>query len=253
MQIHTIKERTNKKQKTKIRKSDDAIKRIDKPDLGNRKKSSATWIRRHLSDEFVRKSKVDGYICRAAYKIIEIDDKYKILKSGINILDLGAAPGSWMQVIWDKVKSKNSLLMGIDLLPNQYKMSIARSKWEKNVGFIEGDFNDDLNRQEILSFFNNKIDLIVSDISPNVTGKKNLDHLLIMNIANEIADFSEKNLSKKGALVLKIFQGIEQQDFVAKLKRQFNKVDFAKPKSSRKNSSEVYLVCLDKKSSNKSY
>lgn len=212
-----------------------------------RKLSSSLWIQRHLNDQFCQAAQVEGFISRAAYKLIEIQDKYKIFREGMNVVDLGAAPGSWMQVIWKKIRNKHAKLIGIDLLPIEFKDYITADKLQDNISFIEGSFLDEeVVNQMITILDGNKPDVITSDMAANTTGIKIVEHLSIMNLLEAADRFADEYLKDGGHLVLKIFQGEEQNTFFTALKRKYKKVLFFKPKASRKDSAEVYIVAMGK-------
>jgi 23S rRNA (uridine2552-2'-O)-methyltransferase len=198
------------------------------------KASSKDWISRHINDPFVIASKKQGYISRAVYKLIDIDDKFKILKNAKNILDLGSAPGSWLQIIDERLKSEYKNLIGVDILDIQFE--------HKKVIKIKGDFNDDEVRQKI-SDICKSFDLILSDISPNKTGMREHDNINMSNILNEIIDFSLLHIVPGGCIIMKAFHGAIENDMLLKIKKSFKNVKHFKPITSRSESSEIYLVC----------
>jgi len=197
----------------------------------NKTTSSALWLKRQLNDQYVIQAKKEGFRSRAAYKLIEIDNKFHLLSKTKFVLDLGAAPGSWSQVLAQK---KSAKVIGIDILPIE-PMSGAH--------FIQGDFSDESTLQEIRKLTNGaKIDLLLSDMAPNVSGHKSVDHLRIVVLFELVFEFAKKHLAKDGAMVVKIFQGGTENALLQQIKQHFSKVKHFKPLSSRKESSEIYLI-----------
>lgn len=195
-----------------------------------RKISSTKWLRRQLNDEYVALSKKDGYRSRAAYKLIEIDKKFNLIKPNSNCVDLGAAPGGWTQILSTKVKKGKIVtldLLEMDELPG--------------VTHITGDFCE-LEIQDQISNILPQIDLIVSDMAPNTTGHKQTDHLRIIDLCERVCYFSLNLLQKEGSVVVKIFQGSATNDILKLFKQNFKEVKHFKPESSRKGSSEIYLI-----------
>ena len=196
---------------------------------------SKKWLKRHLKDEFVKRSKVERYRSRAAYKLLEIDKKYNLLKSCNSAVDLGAAPGSWSEVLIERLNNPRKIV-AIDLLP---------IKPLKNVQIIKGDFTS--------SDFANTLDkegpfdLILSDASPNLTGNKTADFLQSLELIENIFEIALRDLSIGGHFVVKYFRSGDIKDLLVKAKKNFEKVASFKPDSSRKESSEIYLVCLKKR------
>ena len=187
-------------------------------------KDSNRWLERHLNDEYVIKSKIDGYRSRSSYKLIQINQKFKFFKNSYLILDLGCSPGGWLQVS-QKLAPKNSKILGID------KINL---KSIPNVQFLQNDiFNDDI-FEKIDSFFDGKkINLILSDMSPNSTGNKKVDHLRIVSLIEKVLDLSNYFLSKNGFLIAKIFQGGAQGDLIKKMNQTLSSIRYFKPKASR--------------------
>ena len=188
---------------------------------------SKTWIYRQKNDQFVKKAKQLGYINRAAFKLEEIEHKFKIIEKSNEVLELGASPGGWTQVI---INSNNFVnITCFDLLEMKLK--------NKNITFFKEDFlNYDFNN------FKNKFDLILSDIAPNTIGHQSTDHLKISQLIYEIIDRLKFILKNKGSFIFKIWKGEEEKEIINKLKSMFNKVDYFKPKSSRQESSEIFIV-----------
>ena len=199
------------------------------------KDKSKKWLKRHVDDEFVQKSISDNYRSRAAYKLIEIIDKYKILDEAKNVIDLGSAPGSWCQVLKNHGKSLNSII-AVDILEMEEI---------KGVTFYRSDFLS--SEFEKISKTIGEFDLVLSDISPNLSGNKVSDFLLSKDLVENALSYSLQNLNTNGHFVAKYFRTGDISDVLTICKRNFHKVTSFKPKSSRKNSSEIYLVCLRKK------
>ncbi len=204
--------------------------------LKKHKKESSKWLSRHLKDEYVLKSKKEGFRSRSSYKLIQIDEKFNFLKTRKKILDLGCAPGGWMQVA-RKFCSQNTLILGIDKLPIEPI---------KGTFFFKGDIYDDEILRYIKIFFKSKIDLLVSDMSPNVTGNKMVDHLRIISLVERVMELTNEILEKEGIIVLKIFQGGMQGDLKDKMKSSLSKIKSFKPKASRKESPELYIIAKKK-------
>ena len=195
-------------------------------------KISKNWINKQRKDIYVRKSKLEGYRSRAIYKLKEIDDKFKIIRNGIKVVDLGSAPGSWSQYLSEK--SKNSKILSIDL------KDIDKIN---NVTHMIGDFLDEKNQKIISNFFEDKLDLIVSDMAVNTTGNKNLDAISTGELSINAMNFSAKNLKQNGIFVSKIFMGSTFNEIVENGKKNFKEVKVYKPPSSRKDSKESFIIC----------
>ena len=193
---------------------------------------SKNWINKQRRDIYVRKSKVDGYRSRAAYKLIEIDDKFKIFKNGISVIDLGAAPGSWSQYLSKKIK--NSKVVSIDL---------REMEAINNTAQIKGDFTEEKNQSKIKDFFKSNVDVILSDMAVNTTGNKNIDSIYVGELCMEAMIFSKKILNNDGKFISKIFMGSTFNEIVTEAKLIFKEVKVFKPKASRKNSKESFIIC----------
>ena len=195
-------------------------------------KISKNWLSKQRRDIYVRKSKLEGYRSRAIYKLKEIDDKFKIIKNSIKVVDLGSAPGSWSQYLAEK--SKNSKIVSIDL-----------KKVDKidKVHHLIGDFLDEKNQILISNFFQDKLDLVVSDMAVNTTGNKNLDAISTGELTLNAMNFSIKYLKKNGSFLSKIFMGSTFNEIVKNAKKNFNEVKIYKPPSSRKDSKESFIIC----------
>jgi 23S rRNA (uridine2552-2'-O)-methyltransferase len=193
---------------------------------------SKNWINKQKRDIYVRQSQVDGYRARSAYKLIEIDEKFKILKNGISVIDLGASPGSWSQYISRTVKSGR--LVSID---------IKGMEEIENTIQIKGDFTDLDTQEKIKGLFKSKVDVVVSDMAVNTTGIKDIDAIYTGELAMEAMNFSKEMLVKEGRFVSKIFLGSSFNEIVALGKKLFKEVKVFKPKSSRKESKESFIIC----------
>ena len=193
---------------------------------------SKNWINKQKRDIYVRQSQVDGYRARSAYKLIEIDEKFKILKNGISVIDLGASPGSWSQYIARTVKSGR--LVSID---------IKGMEEIDNTIQIKGDFTDLDYQEKIKKLFKSKVDVVVSDMAVNTTGIKDIDAIYTGELAMEAMNFSKEMLVKEGRFVSKVFLGSSFNEIVALGKKLFKEVKVFKPKSSRKESKESFIIC----------
>jgi len=194
-------------------------------------KISKNWINKQRRDIYVRKSKVEGYRSRAAYKIQEIDNKFKIFKNGYSIIDLGAAPGSWSQFI---IKNyKNTKIVAVDL---------KHIEKLDNVFLIKGDFTDTIFQQKIRSNFNDKVDVIISDMAVNTTGNKNVDSIVTGELCLEAIKFAKEMLKKNGQFISKLFMGSTFNEIVKYSKETFKETNIFKPPASRKDSKENFLI-----------
>ena len=193
---------------------------------------SKNWINRQKRDIYVRQSKVDGYRARSAYKLIEIDKKFKIFKNGIFVLDIGAAPGSWSQYASKVIK--NGKIISIDLK----EMSPIN-----NGIHIKGDFTEPSIQKKIQENLAKEFDVVMSDMAVNTTGVKNLDSIQTGELSKEAMTFSKKVISSKGYFISKIFMGSTFNEIVALGKKIFREVKVFKPLSSRKESKESFIVC----------
>ena len=193
---------------------------------------SKNWINKQRRDIYVRKSQIDGYRARSAYKLIEINEKFKIFKNGISVIDLGASPGSWSQYAAKNIK--NGRLVSVDLKDMQ--------KIEKSMQ-IKGDFTDKDFQNRIKGLFKKKVEVVLSDMAVNTTGIKNIDAIYTGELCKEAMQFSREVLDKEGKFVAKIFLGTSFNEIVAEAKRIFKEVKVFKPKSSRKESKESFIIC----------
>ena len=195
-------------------------------------KISKNWVNKQRRDTYVRQSKVDGYRARSAYKLIEIDEKFKIFKGGLTVIDIGAAPGSWSQYA-NKV-AKNGKLISIDLK----KMEPIGSSLQ-----IQGDFTEEGVQQEIKKNTTSKVDVVMSDMAVNTTGIKNIDSIQTGELCKEAMVFAKDLLNENGYFISKIFMGGTFNEIVAEGKKYFKEVKVFKPKSSRKDSKESFIIC----------
>ena len=195
-------------------------------------KISKNWINKQRRDTYVRKSKVDGYRARSAYKLIEIDEKFKIFKNGISVIDLGSAPGSWSQ--YSAKKIKNGRVVSIDLKEMEPIDRISQ---------IKGDFTEEESKEKIKKLFNSKVDVVLSDMAVNTTVIKNIDAIYTGELCIEAMVFSKEILTNKGVFVSKIFMGGTFNEIIVKAKSIFKDIKVFKPKSSRKDSKESFIIC----------
>ena len=195
-------------------------------------KISKNWVNKQRRDTYVRQSKVDGYRARSAYKLIEIDEKFKIFKGGLTVIDIGAAPGSWSQ--YAAKVSKNGKLISIDLK----KMEPIGSSLQ-----IQGDFTEEGIQEEIKKNTISKVDVVMSDMAVNTTGIKNIDSIQTGELCKEAMVFAKDLLNENGYFISKIFMGGTFNEIVAEGKKYFKEVKVFKPKSSRKDSKESFIIC----------
>ena len=195
-------------------------------------KISKSWVIRQRRDKYVRQSKLEGYRSRAIYKLKELDEKFKIIKNNLNILDVGSAPGSWTQYLSEK--SKGSKIMSIDL---------KEVEKIKDVYHVVGDFLDNKNQKIITDYFPKKIDLVVSDMAVNTTGNKNLDSIQTGELSLTAMHFAIGMLRPKGIFLSKIFMGSTFNEIVENAKKNFKESKIFKPPSSRKDSKESFIIC----------
>jgi len=198
----------------------------------NRKLSSKLWLERQLNDPYVARAKREGFRSRAAFKLIEIDDKAHILKKGMRVIDLGAAPGGWSQVAVKRVGTQGRVV-AIDVLPMD---AIA------GVDFAQLDFLDPSAPDKLKTTLGGPADLVLSDMAANATGHAKTDHLKIMALVETAADFARAILAPGGAFLAKVLQGGTEAALLATLKRDFASVKHVKPAASRSDSAELYLL-----------
>ncbi len=195
-------------------------------------KTSKNWINKQKRDPYVRQSKVDGYRARSVYKLIEIDEKFKIFKGGISVIDIGAAPGSWSQYASKVIK--NGKIISIDL---------KQMEKIKNTIQIQGDFTKKDIQNEIKSRLNKDLDVVMSDMAVNTTGIKNIDSIQTGELCKEALTFSKEIISQNGFFISKLFMGSSFNEIVALGKKIYKDVKVFKPKSSRKDSKESFIIC----------
>ena len=202
------------------------------------KESSRRWLERHLNDPYVQRSKADGYRSRAAYKLIEIDDKHHLLKPGMRVIDLGAAPGGWCQVAAARIKSteQNPLVVGIDYLEMDAVPGSA---------FLQMDFLDDAAPAKLVEALGGEPDIVLSDMAAPTTGHQRTDHIRTMHLCEVAADFAISVLRPGGHFLAKTFQGGTESGLLDALKRNFRSVHHVKPPASRNESVELYLLAKD--------
>lgn len=198
-----------------------------------RSKSSSQWLQEHFKDKYVLQSQQDGYRSRAAYKLLQIQEKDKLIKPGMNVVDLGSAPGGWSQVARQFIGTKGKVV-ALDILPME---QLAQ------VEFIQGDFQEESVLNELLDVLNNEpVDLVISDMAPNITGVKAVDQPKSIYLLELAIDLADQVLKPGGALLMKVFQGEGFQPLMAQLRTRYQKVITRKPEASRSRSSEVYLL-----------
>lgn len=201
-----------------------------------RSPQSARWLERQLNDPYVKLAKAEGWRSRAAYKLLELNEAHHFLKKGAIVLDLGVAPGSWAQVA---VKKGAARIVGVDLLP----VSPI-----EGVILVEGDFMEESIQAQLLAHLGSKPNLIMSDMAANTVGHKQTDHIRTINLAQMAADFAIEHLDKGGTFIAKVFQGGSEGQMLTRLKQNFKTVKHVKPKASRSDSVELYLLAMGKKS-----
>jgi len=197
------------------------------------KSKNRSWIKQHVKDPYVKQSQVDGYRSRASYKLLEIVEKDRLIRSGMTVVDLGSAPGGWSQVA-ARLVGHTGRVHALDLLPMD---SIA------GVDFIQGDFTEEDIFDELLKIIENRpVDLVISDMAPNLSGNKAVDQPAVMYLAELAVELAEKVLTINGVFIAKLFQGQGFDPFVLQVRKLFNGVSIIKPDASRSRSREVYLV-----------
>lgn len=198
-----------------------------------RSKSSQRWLKEHFDDPYVKQAQKDGYRSRASYKLLDIQEKDRILRNGMTVIDLGAAPGGWSQVV-SRVIGEKGKLIASDILPMD---SIA------DVTFIQGDFTEDTVFEELLLVVGNApVDLVISDMAPNMSGMRSVDQVKAMLLCELAFDFATRVLKPGGDFLIKIFQGEGFDSYLQSIRLAFDKVQMRKPSSSRDRSREQYLL-----------
>ena len=203
--------------------------------MAPRSKSSTRWLKEHFDDPYVKLAQQSGYRGRAAYKLLELQEKYRFLKPGQTVVDLGAAPGSWSQVA-HKVLGLKGKIIALDLLPMNSLPGTT---------IIEGDFSSQEVYEQLLVLLNTElVDVVLSDMAPNMSGTKSTDQARAMNLLECAQEFSLKMLKPGGHFITKAFQGSGFDRFSKDLRPHFDKLHFVKPDASRDRSPEIFLVCL---------
>lgn len=196
-------------------------------------KSSRAWMREHLDDHYVKRAQKEGYRARAAYKLLEINDKYKLIKPKMTVVDLGAAPGSWSQIAGQLVGIQG-LVIASDILPMDAL---------PDVTFLQGDFREQVIFDELLNLLNNRtVDLVISDMAPNTSGNRAVDQPRQIYLCELALDFAQRTLKPGGNMLVKVFQGTGFDEFRKQMLASFEVVRTIKPAASRARSKEVFLV-----------
>ena len=199
-------------------------------------KSSRNWLKEHFTDRYVKQAQKDGYRSRAVYKLLELQERYHLFKPGMTVIDLGAAPGGWCQLVVKLIKPGGRMI-ALDLLPMEPI---------KDVEFIQGDFSEESVMQGLLAQLSDaKADWVISDMAPNMSGNASIDIPRSMYISDLALDFALHSLSTGGGFLIKVFQGEGFDTFLADIKRSFKSVVIRKPKASRDRSREVYILARD--------
>ncbi len=200
-----------------------------------RKNSSTRWLQRQLNDPYIQEAGRLGYRTRAAFKLLEIDEKLKLIKPDMTVIDLGAAPGGWLQVAVEKKARK---VIGLDLLPIDPMPGVT---------LLQMDFMDDDAPEQLINALGEGADLVLSDMAPNTTGHRDTDHIRIMALVEAAYYFALDVLKPGGCFLAKVRQGGAQHELLAQMKKDFKTIKHVKPPSSRKESSEQYVVAIGKK------
>jgi len=208
------------------------------PTTSRKNRSNPEWIARHINDPYVKRSVAEGFRSRAAYKLAEIDDKDRLLRPRMVVVELGAAPGSWTQVVRQRLQARDGAVSGrviaLDILPMEPL---------PDVEFIQGDFHDEaVERQLVDLLAGAPIDVVLSDMSPNLSGIASADSARSVHLAELAADYASKYLQPNGAFLVKAFQGSGYSQYVERLKRVFRSIAIRKPAASRDSSAEIYLL-----------
>ena len=203
-----------------------------------RSKSSQVWLKEHFNDPYVKRAQAEGWRSRAVYKLEELMERDRLLKPGMTIVDLGAAPGSWSQMVRQRL-GDDGRVIALDILPMD---SIA------GVDFICGDFREDEVVKQLESQLGGKpVDLVLSDMAPNMSGVSEIDQIRVMDLADLADDFARQHLRPGGAFLIKLFQGSGFDAYVKRLRANYGKVSVRKPKASRPRSPEVYALAMEKR------
>jgi len=201
-------------------------------------RTSKAWMQEHVNDEFVKRAQKEGYRARAAYKLIEIDDKDKLIKPGMTIVDLGSTPGSWSQVVVQRLKGQGRII-ALDILDMQPLVGVE---------FIQGDFREEATLKTLEEKLGNQpVDLVIADMAPNISGVKDVDQAGAAYLTELALEFSEQWLKLGGNFLVKVFVGSGFDEIVRTMRSRFEKVVTRKPKASRDRSNEVYLLGIGRK------
>jgi len=199
---------------------------------GNRSKSSNRWMQEHVSDHHVKQAVASGYRSRAAFKLLQLDEKDKLLSPGMTVLELGAAPGGWTQVIVEKLTERGRIIAS-DILPMDALPGVT---------FIQGDFNEQSVADEIATAVKPGADLVLSDMAPNISGVAATDQARVMGLAELALLLAAENCKPDGAFVVKVFQGAGFDAYIQSVRQHFRQIKLRKPQASRARSREIYLV-----------
>lgn len=203
-----------------------------------RSKSSAAWLNEHVHDHWVQRAKKEGYRARAAFKLLEINDKDQLIRPNLNIVDLGAAPGSWSQVV-AQIQQGRGKIIALDILPMEAM---------EHVQFIQGDFREEsVLNQLLMALDGAAVDLVLSDMAPNLSGNKSIDQARAADLLYLALEFAQNHLNPGGHFLIKVFQGSDFAPFLHEMRQTFREVLSRKPKASRDRSSEIYLLGKFKK------
>ena len=206
--------------------------------MAQRSKSSSAWLHEHVNDAYVKQAQKDGYRARAAYKLLEINEKDKLIKAGTVLADLGSAPGSWSQVA-AKLVGKQGRVFALDIL--------AMEPIE-GVDFIQGDFREDLVLSEFERLLDNRpLDVVICDMAPNMAGNAVMDQARSLYLCELALDFAQNHLKTGGSFLVKVFQGAGYQEYMQAMRETFAVVQTRKPEASRNRSSEIYLLGKNKR------
>ena len=201
-----------------------------------RSKSSDSWMKEHFDDEFVARAQQEGYRSRASYKLLEINEKDKLLKKGMTVVDLGAAPGGWSQIVADIV-GEEGMVVALDILPMDPLPGVA---------VLQGDFQEEEAFNRLLDTLGGRpVDLVMSDMAPNMSGMRSIDQPKAMYLCELTLDLARSVLKPGGNMLLKLFQGEGSDEFVKECRNSFRKVIIRKPAASRARSREVYVLALN--------
>jgi len=203
-----------------------------------KKSSSKKWLKEHFSDSYVKRAKQDGFRARSVYKLMDIDKRYKIIKPNMVVVDLGAAPGGWSEYVAKKLDGGGKIF-ALDILP---------MKPVRGVDFLQGDFTKDGVVEKLLKMLKDqKVDVVLSDMAPNLSGVKLTDQMRSLTLLEQAFDFAMKVLKKNGVFLVKAFHGVDFEGFLNNLRKNFREVKIIKPEASRSRSSEVFLLARDRK------